>query len=154
MSFNTTHEKSEIYRLILRESELITAWVKSGDTPSAVYGKLRDKNPDIIFSINGFLYNLRNFNYALYETATKNKSKTRLIILNHYDDIASAIRAGHTLKGVYKLVCPHITYNCFITQLRKTYPDLHSQGKANRSNKNRIIANWWYIKCFTLYLLL
>lgn len=44
MSFNTTHEKSEIYRLILRESELITAWVKSGDTPSAVYGKLRDKN--------------------------------------------------------------------------------------------------------------
>ncbi len=25
MSFNTTHEKSEIYRLILRESELITA---------------------------------------------------------------------------------------------------------------------------------
>ncbi|EFD4913770.1 hypothetical protein F2M44_23925, partial [Escherichia coli] len=60
MSFNTTHEKSEIYRLILRESELITAWVKSGDTPSAVYGKLRDKNPDIIFSINGFLYNLRN----------------------------------------------------------------------------------------------
>lgn len=50
MSFNTTHEKSEIYRLILRESELITAWVKSGDTPSAVYGKLRDKNPDIIFS--------------------------------------------------------------------------------------------------------
>lgn len=43
MSFNTTHEKSEIYRLILRESELITAWVKSGDTPSAVYGKLRDK---------------------------------------------------------------------------------------------------------------
>lgn len=67
MSFNTTHEKSEIYRLILRESELITAWVKSGDTPSAVYGKLRDKNPDIIFSINGF--------YIIYVTLTMHYMK-------------------------------------------------------------------------------
>ncbi|MEB7742458.1 hypothetical protein NGB58_25355 [Escherichia coli] len=137
MNCNTVPGKSEIYRLIVNESELITAWIKSGDMPSTVYKKLRDKHPDVIFSVNGFLYNLRHFNYALYETALKNKSKTRLLILNHYDDIAAAICSGHTLKDTHKLVCPHITYNCFIVQLRKTCPDLHSLGKTNRSEKRK-----------------
>ncbi len=133
-------KKSEIYRILLQEYERIVSWVSSGNTPAEIYKKLRTDHPEIIFSTNGFLYNFRKINYDLYKKALSNKSKTRALILSRYNDIAAAIFSGHTLKETHQLVCPQITYNCFIVHLRQNYPDLHSQAKINRITTLRKIS--------------
>ncbi|EEW1127402.1 hypothetical protein I2517_002979 [Escherichia coli] len=137
MHNNIFHKKSEIYCLIFKEHEQIMNWISSGATLSEIYKKLSLNHPEINFSINGFLYNLRNFYYYLYDSALKNKNKTRLFIIKHQDDIAATISSGHTLKETQQLILPQVTYNCFIVQLRINYPDLHALGKMNHAKKLR-----------------